>query len=130
MHGDGSEPPPGCGSSGRELKPRAERRKLPLGRGATLLIGGRTHIVGLSDLSGTGAYLVTGAAAAVGDELVLKLFVLPGSSGLAVRARVVRVVPGGREQDHHPRGLAVEFVGVDEAGRARLESYVRAGLRR
>ena len=130
MHGNGSEPPPGGGGSGRELKPRAERRKLPLGRGATLLVGGRTHIVGLSDLSGTGAYLVTGAAAAVGDELVLKLFVLPGSVGLAVRARVVRVVPGGQEQDHHPRGLAVEFVDVDEAGRARLESYVRAGLRR
>jgi hypothetical protein len=130
MHGNGSEPPPGDGSRGRELKPRAERRKLPLGRGATLLIGGRTHIVGLSDLSGTGAYLVTGAAAAVGDELVLQLFLLSGGSGLALRARVVRVVPGGQEQDHHRRGLAVEFLGVDEADRARLESYVRAGLRR
>lgn len=125
---DGSGPAsPG---HGRKLKPRADRRKLPLGRGATLVVGERTHIVGLSDLSGTGAYLVTSAAAAVGDELVLRLFVLPGSSALAVRARVVRVVAGGQEQDHPSRGLAVEFVGVDEEGRARLESYVRAGLRR
>lgn len=125
---DDRDPPPA--GEGRELKPRAHRRKLPLGRGATLLVGDRTHIVGLADLSETGAYLVTGVAASVGDELVLKLFVLPGSSGLSLRARVVRVVTSDQEQDHHPRGFAVEFAGVDEAGRVRLESYVKAGQRR
>jgi hypothetical protein len=111
-------------------RPRAARRRLPLGRGATLTVGDRTHIVGLSDLSATGAYLVTGVPVAVGDELALHLFAVPGGSALSVRVRVVRVVRDGLEKDHHPCGLAVEFVGLGEDGRQRIEGYVRAGLRR
>jgi hypothetical protein len=112
------------------LRPRAARRRLPLGRGATLTVGTRTHIVGLSDLSATGAYLVTGVSVAVGDELALHLFAVPGGAALSVRVRVVRVVRDGLEKDHHPCGLAVEFVGLGDDGRQRIESYVRAGLRR
>jgi hypothetical protein len=111
-------------------RPRAARRRLPLGRGATLIVGQRTHIVGLSDLSATGAYLVTGVSAAVGDELALHLIAVPGKSTLSARVRVVRVVREGVEKDHHPCGLAVEFVGLAPDDRQRIESYVRAGLRR
>ena len=73
---------------------------------------------------------MTSVPAREGDEHELQLFSLPGRSGLAVRVRVVRVVREGLEKDHHPCGLAVEFVGLDEDGRARLETFVKAGLRR
>ena len=112
------------------LRPRAARRRLPLGRGATLTVGDRTHIVGLSDLSATGAYLATGVSVAVGDELALHLIAVPGRSTLSVRVRVVRVVREGLEKDHHPCGLAVEFVDLAPDGRQRIESYVGAGRRR
>jgi hypothetical protein len=118
------------GQPGRGMKPRAARRKLPFGRGATLVVGDRTHIVGLSDLSATGAYLVAGIPVSVGDELVLKLFALPGQAGLSVRVRVVRVARSNEEQQHHLGGLAVEFLDLDEAGRARIEGFVKDGLRR
>ena len=119
--------PPAGGSRGRGLTPRADRRRLPIGRAATLTIGARTHIVGLSDLSASGAYLITSAPAGEGEQHALQLFALPGRAGLVVQARVVRVVKDGVERDHHPCGLAVEFVGLDEAGRSRVESFVRAG---
>jgi hypothetical protein len=118
------------GQPGSGMKPRAARRKLPLGRGATLVAGDRTHIVGLADLSSTGAYLVTGIAASPGDEFSVRLFVLPGQSGLAVRVRVVRVVRGSSEQQHHRGGLAVEFLDLDEESRARIEGFVKAGMLR
>jgi len=110
--------------------PRAQRRKLPLGRAATLVIDGRTHIVGLADVSTTGAYLITRARARVGDELVLRLFVVPGHAELTLPVRIVRVVEGDGEHAHHPHGLAVQFVGLDETTRARIEAFVRAGERR
>jgi hypothetical protein len=113
----------GGGSSGS--RPRAPRRKLPLGRGGTLFVDGRTHIVGLADLSATGAYLITRVHLRLGEEV--RLVVLPGGGELALRARVVRVVQGSEEKDHHPRGVAVHFVGLDAEARARLECFVKAG---
>ncbi len=118
--GDGNE---GGGTSGHRL--RAPRRKLPLGRGGTLLIDGRTHIVGLADLSATGAYLITRVHLRLGEEV--RLVLLPGGGELAVRAQVVRVVQDGKEDDHHPRGVAVHFLDLDRATRARLEAFVKAG---
>jgi Tfp pilus assembly protein PilZ len=120
----------GDGGGSASMTWRALRRKLPLGRGATLVVDGRTHIVGLADVSTTGAYLITRTHARVGEEYVLGLFVLPGPSELTLRVRVVRVVQSGQEKDHHPLGLAVQFVGVDDAERARLELFVKAGLGR
>lgn len=115
--------------SARTIQPRAPRRKLPLGRGATLIVDDRIHIVGLADVSTTGAYLITRAPARAGVEYTVRLFVLPGRAELALRARVVRVVSRGEEKDHHPHGVAVEFVSLDDDTRARLESFVKAGLR-
>ncbi len=116
----------GGGTSGHRL--RAPRRKLPLGRGGTLLVDGRTHIVGLADLSATGAYLITRVHLRLGEEV--RLVLVPGSGELAVRAQVVRVVQDGKEDDHHPRGMAVHFLDLDQATRARLETFVRAGAQK
>jgi Tfp pilus assembly protein PilZ len=107
---------------------RAARRQLPLGRGARLEVNQRTHIVGLGDVSATGAYLITRAPVRVGDEHVLRLYAMPGLSEIALRARVVRIVHDGQEGAHRPRGAAVHFLDVDDEARARLESYVRAGI--
>ncbi len=39
----------------------------------------------------------------------------------------MRVVQDGKEDDHHPRGVAVHFLDLDRATRARLEAFVKAG---
>jgi hypothetical protein len=103
---------------------RAHRRQLPFGRAAVLVVRGRDHIVGLVDLSVTGAYLRTRLSLAVGDEPVLKLLVLPERSELKLLSRVVRVNQQRDESAHHTRGIAVHFLDVDDETRARLAAFV------
>jgi c-di-GMP-binding flagellar brake protein YcgR len=103
---------------------RAYRRQLPFGRGAVLVVDGRHHIVGLADVSVTGAYLRTRLSLQVGDEPVLKLLVVHERTELKLRARVVRVSQIEDESHHHTRGVAVHFLDVDEASRARLQTFV------
>jgi hypothetical protein len=103
---------------------RPYRRRLPFGRGAVLVVGGRCHIVGLADLSVTGAYLRTGAPIAVGETHVLRLLLLPDRGEFELRSEVVRVTQDRPESADHSRGVAVRFVGLDEATAARLEAYV------
>jgi hypothetical protein len=112
--------------AGRERR-RATRRKLPLGRGAVLEIAGRPHIVGLGDVSVTGAYLITGARVAAGEVHRLRLIVVPGRPELALQVRIVRVVQEGPEKLHHPRGVAVQFVAVDEDAHRQLHAFVERG---
>jgi Tfp pilus assembly protein PilZ len=91
-------------------------------------VNGRTHIVGLGDVSASGAYLIARVAVQVGDEHLLRVLVVPALHELTLRARVVRIVEdGASESAHHPRGIAVSFVDVDADTRARLESFVKAG---
>ena len=77
-------------ASGNERR-RALRRKLPFGRGAVLVVGDRAHIVGLADVSVTGAYLTTRAPVSKGETHLLRLLLLPDTVELEVRAEVVRV---------------------------------------
>ncbi|HXY39629.1 MAG TPA: PilZ domain-containing protein [Vicinamibacteria bacterium] len=104
----------------------APRRKLPLGRGARLIVNERTHIVGLGDLSATGAYLITRTPARVG-EVYDVLITAPGLFDIRLRARVVRAVTAGDEGTGRPQGLAVEFLETDADTRIRLEAFVAAG---
>ncbi len=103
----------------------APRRKLPLGRGARLIVNERTHIVGLGDLSATGAYLITRTPASVG-EVYDVLITAPGLLDIRLRARVVRAVTPGEGSDR-PQGLAVQFLETDADTRIRLEAFVAAG---
>jgi Tfp pilus assembly protein PilZ len=103
---------------------RAFRRKLPFGRGAVLQIGERAHIVGVADISVTGAFLSTHAAVSVGEIHVLKLLILPERVELALPVEVVRIAQSDHESSTHPRGVAVRFPEVDEASRGWLERYV------
>jgi hypothetical protein len=108
---------------GRERR-RAFRRKLPFGRGAVLVMGERAHIVGVADVSVTGAYLTTRAPVAVGDLPVLKLLLVSERVELALRAEVVRVAQADHESPDHPRGVAVRFRDLDELGSERLRAFV------
>jgi hypothetical protein len=83
-------------ASGRERR-RALRRKLPFGRGGVLVIGTRAHIVGIADLSVTGAYLRTGVAVEVGESYLLRLLLPPDSLEIELRAEVVRVAQARSE---------------------------------
>ena len=103
---------------------RAFRRKLPFGRGAVLMVGERAHIVGLADVSVTGAFLSTRAPIAVGQTHVLKLLLLPERVEVAVPAEVVRVAQASNESDDHPRGVAVRFGDMNDRDRRSLEVYV------
>jgi hypothetical protein len=109
--------------SGSERR-RAFRRKLPFGRGAVLLVGERAHIVGVADVSVTGAYLTTRAPVSAGETHVLKLLLLPTRVEVSLRAEIVRVSLAAHESPDHPRGAAVRFVDVDEASAAQLRDFV------
>jgi len=112
-------------AAGNELR-RAFRRKLPFGRGAVLVVGARTHIVGLADLSVTGAYISTRAPVSVGDSHVLRLLLLPET--VELRAQVVRVVQADVESNHHPRGVAVRFLEPGEKAMGQLKAFIARAL--
>jgi len=112
------------GDGGGPERRRAYRKKMPFGRGAVLVVGERAHIVGIADLSVTGAYLRMRLALNVGDEHVLKLFLLPERTELRLRARVVRVSLDQDESHHHTRGVAVHFVDPDAHARSCLKAYI------
>jgi hypothetical protein len=124
LEGNGSN---GNAEAEESERRRALRRKLPFGRGAILEIGERTHIVGLADVSVTGAYLTTRAPLTVGDTHVLRLLMVPERIEMALRAEVVRVAQSDHESTDHPRGVAVRFLEVDDDARERLQIYVARG---
>ncbi len=109
---------------------RAYRRRLPLGRAAVLIVAGRNHVVGVADVSATGAFLITRAALAIGRDHLLKLVPAAGRPELTLRARVVRVVQSGEELPHHLDGVAVEFTAIDEETRKILEAFVHRSAMR
>ena len=113
-------------ASGNERR-RALRRKLPFGRGAVLLVGDRAHIVGLADVSVTGAYLTTRAPVSKGETHVLRLLLLPDTVELEVQAEVVRVAQNGHESPDHPRGVAVRFPDLDEKATGQLQAFIARG---
>jgi hypothetical protein len=110
-------------SSGAERR-RALRRRLPFGRGAILLVGERAHIVGLADVSVTGAYLTARAPVSPGETHVLKILVLPARLEIELKAEVVRVSLVDPESPDHPRGVAVRFLDMDETAREYLQAFV------
>lgn len=103
---------------------RAFRRKLPFGRAAVLMVGERAHIVGVADVSVTGAFLSTRTPVSVGETHVLKLLLLPERVEIAVTATIVRVAQSRNESDDHPRGVAVHFAELGDTDRRSLEVYV------
>jgi hypothetical protein len=117
----------GNGATGGPERRRALRRKLPFGRGAILQVGDRTHIVGLADVSVTGAYLTTRAPLSVGDTHRLRLLMVPERIEMALRVEIVRLAQSDHESTDHPRGVAVRFLDVDDEARQRLQEYVARG---
>jgi len=115
--------------SGSERR-RAFRRKLPFGRGAVLVVGERAHIVGIADVSVTGAYLTTRAPVAAGETHVLKVLIQPTHVEVALRVEIVRVSLADHESPQHPRGVAVRFTDLDESSRGTLEAFVAREPRR
>lgn len=103
---------------------RAFRRQLPFGRGAVLLVGERAHIVGLADVSVTGAYLTTRAPVSAGETHLLRVLVMPARVEVVLKAEIVRVSLAEHESSAHPRGVAVHFVEVDDVSRGHLEAFV------
>jgi hypothetical protein len=106
---------------------RAFRRKLPFGRGAVLVVGNRSHIVGLADLSITGAFLSTRAPLRVGETHVLRLLLLPETVPVEFEAEIVRIAQAELESRDHPRGVAVRFRDLSEKATALLKSFIARG---
>jgi hypothetical protein len=109
--------------SGGERR-RAFRRRLPFGRGAVLMVGDRSHIVGVADLSTTGAYLTSRAPVAAGETHVLRLLILPSRVAVALKVEIIRVAANDHESLDHPRGVAVRFVDLDEEMRRLLATFI------
>ena len=110
-------------ASGNERR-RALRRKLPFGRGAVMVIGDRAHIVGLADVSVTGAYLSTRAPVAKGETHVLRLLLLPDTIEVEIKVEIVRVAQVELESQDHPRGVAVRFVEMNEQATGKLQAFI------
>jgi hypothetical protein len=113
-------------ASGNERR-RAFRRRLPFGRGAVLMIGGRAHIVGLADVSVTGAYLTTRAPVSVGDTHLLRLLLLPDTVEVELPVEIVRVAQADVESPDHPRGVAVRFLELNEKAARQLRGFIARG---
>ncbi len=109
--------------SGGERR-RAFRRRLPFGRGAVLIVGDRSHIVGVADLSITGAYLTSRAPVAAGETHELRLLILPSRVAVALKVEIIRVAAAEHESPDHPRGVAVRFVDLDEEARRILAAFI------
>jgi hypothetical protein len=109
---------------------RARRRKLPFGRAAVLSVDGRDHIVGLADVSATGAFLITKVPFPIGQEVVVKVVPIPGRREISLPARIVRVTQTGEESPQHPRGGAVQFGGLEQRTREVLEDFVNHAPKR
>jgi hypothetical protein len=120
----------GGDDTGGAERRRAFRRRLPFGRGAVLAVGERAHIVGLADVSITGAYLTARAPVAPGETHVLKVLLLPARLEIALKVEVVRVSLADPESPDHPRGVAVRFLDVDERSRDLLQAFVERHPRR
>lgn len=115
---------------GRDRR-RAFRRKLPFGRGALLTVGERKHIVGLADISVSGAYLIARAPVAAGEVHLLNVLLLPARVEMALKVEVVRVSLADAESNDHPRGVAVRFLDVEDDVKEMLQAFVgREGWRR
>jgi hypothetical protein len=110
-------------ASGNERR-RALRRKLPFGRGAVLVVGDRAHIVGLADVSVTGAYLSTRAPVSVGGTHLLRLLLLPDTIELELQAVIVRVAQADVESPDHPRGVAVRFLDPNQKAIGQLQAFI------
>ena len=110
-------------ASGNERR-RALRRKLPFGRGAVMVVGDRAHIVGLADVSVTGAYLSTRAPVAKGETHLLRLLLLPDTVEVEIKAEIVRVAQVELESQDHPRGVAVRFVEMNEQAVGKLKAFI------
>jgi hypothetical protein len=109
---------------------RAQRRQLPFGRGAVLTCQGRNHIVGLADVSVTGAYVTTQAPLAEGALCSLAISVPFDHPELRLQVRVVRVVEPTKWPLARRRGVALSFEDVDEASLARLRVFVERSMPR
>jgi hypothetical protein len=116
-------------ASGNDRR-RALRRKLPFGRGAVLVVGDRVHIVGLADVSVTGAYLSTRAPVRVGDTHLLRLLLLPDTIEVELQIEIVRVAQADVESPDHPRGVAVRFLNPNEKAIAQLQAFVARDQKR
>jgi hypothetical protein len=103
---------------------RAFRRKLPFGRAAVLVVGEKAHIVGVADVSVTGAYLTSRAPVSAGETHVLRILLLPARVEVALKVEIVRASLAEHESLDHPRGVAVRFVDLDAPMRGILEAFV------
>ena len=109
-------------NAGGVEKRESSRRTLPFGRGAVLEIAGRSHVVGLSDLSEGGALLLTRATTSVGETVLLKLLVVARRAEVALPCTVVRIVDA--QSGGPQRGLAVRFIDPDDEVRASIAAFV------
>jgi hypothetical protein len=105
---------------------RARRRSLPFVRSAVLDVGGRRHVVAVSDLGTDGAFLSSGADVAAGEALVLRMVLPRDGREVALPCRAVRRVhkPGPNQKS----GIAVRFVGLDPPVLRRIEEFAMEGF--
>ena len=93
-----------------------------------LVVGERRHVVGVADVSVSGAYLTTRAPLEAGETHLLRLLLLPDTVEVELRAEVVRIAQAEHESSRHPRGVAVRFLTPQPHAVQKLEAFVAQRL--
>ena len=124
---DGVEEERVVDADGNERR-RPVRRKLPFGRGAVLMVAQRSHIVGLTDVSVTGAYLTTRAPSKPARPTSCGCCCPRHGGDRSARPGRARVAQE-HESKHNLRGVAVRFLDLDAIAVRKLRASSPIGTR-
>jgi hypothetical protein len=105
---------------------RARRRSLPFVRSAVLEVGGRKHVVAVTDLGAEGAFLSSGAEVEAGEALVLRMVLPRDGREVVLPCRAVRRVQ--KPAPGQKAGIAVRFVGLEANAIRRIEEFAMEGF--
>ena len=107
----------------------SRRRRLPFVRSGVFELGGRNHIVQVTDLGPEGAFLSTRLAADVGEKGVLRMVLPRDGREVPLPCQVVWRSEASGARGSTPAGIAVRFQGLDAAVARRVEDFATEGLR-
>lgn len=107
---------------------RGRRRSIPFVRSAVLEVGGRNHIVALTDLGPEGAFLSTRIALDAGLPLRVKLVLPRDGREVSIPCKVVWRSDRFDAATGRPAGIAVRFLRMDASIVRRVEEFSMEGF--
>jgi hypothetical protein len=104
------------------------RRRMPFVRSAILEVGGKSHIVAVTDLSAEGAFVAMRVPVDAKAPITLRLVVPRDGRVIGVSCQLVRQTERFDAETGRPAGLALRFKGLDAAAIRRIEEFAMEGF--